>query len=902
MRGKLAQTDSNFGCSCFVGDVASQSSLLACTVLQARHRGKQVLCLLGFAVLTILLSGANVSAQTPNDWAWMGGSENAPCPDCGVSGVYGTQGTSSPANIPGGRSQAASWTDSSGNLWLFGGFGADANGTIGYLNDLWEYSTTAQQWTWIGGASTLGTNCTLQWAGVISCGQSGVYGEKNVAATGNSPGGRSLPVTWTDGNGNLWLFSGLGFDSTGTSGLLNDLWMFNPSTDEWTWVSGSSVVGASGGQAGTYGTLGVQGLNNIPGGRLGTAGWIDLKGNLWLFGGFGYSAATGSPSSNLNDLWEFNPSTLEWTWISGSNANNQSGAYGTLGSAGVGNVPGARYQSVSWRDQSGNLWMFGGNGVDANGTVGFLNDLWVFDIAASVWTWTRGNNIVNQGPLATGLQDDGPLFTPGSRSAAAGWVDLDNNLWVMGGAGYINGPNGPAFGSLNDLWTTDKGGCPCSPQYPGYEWDYMSGTLYWQDSGPVAASGVYGSLGVAAAANTPGGRQSATSWTDNKGNFWMFGGYGYGSNTVQGYLNDSWQYSAYVTQAITFPYANSTVTYGVSPINLSATASSGLPVLFSVLSGPATISGSTVTITGVGTVVVAANQAGNSIFPAAPQITRTITVIAAPLTVVADNLTRLNNTVNPTLTYSFTGLVNGDTASGAVQGSPMLSTTALPGSATGTYPITLALGTLRAANYALTATGGTLTITSGGPVPDYSITANPASLTIVAGQTAQTTLTLSPVNYFAGTLTMNCGDLPSHMSCSFNPASFAADGSGTTGTIVLTVNTNDSSADSVLPVRAGDKQVLTASLLWLPAGLAGVWAAFWRRRFQVLLRNIVGAIVLLAGCIVFTVSGCGSKGSNTNSSYTQPGTYSVSANASGTAANGSGADPHILNVSITVTQ
>jgi YD repeat-containing protein len=68
------------------------------------------------------------------------------------------------------------------------------------------------------------------------------------------------------------------------------------------------------------------------------------------------------------------------------------------------------------------------------------------------------------------------------------------------------------------------------------------------------------------------------------------------------------------------------VTYGVAPITLTATASSGLPVTFSVLSGPATVSGSTLTITGAGTVVVAANQAGNSNYAAAAQVTQTITV------------------------------------------------------------------------------------------------------------------------------------------------------------------------------------------------------------------------------------------------------------------------------------
>src|SRR5581483_3840430 len=48
--------------------------------------------------------------------------------------------------------------------------------------------------------------------------------------------------------------------------------------------------------------------------------------------------------------------------------------------------------------------------------------------------------------------------------------------------------------------------------------------------------------------------------------------------------------------------------YGDPPFTVSATASSGLPVSFSILSGPATISNTTVTITGAGTVTVEASQ------------------------------------------------------------------------------------------------------------------------------------------------------------------------------------------------------------------------------------------------------------------------------------------------------
>jgi len=57
-----------------------------------------------------------------------------------------------------------------------------------------------------------------------------------------------------------------------------------------------------------------------------------------------------------------------------------------------------------------------------------------------------------------------------------------------------------------------------------------------------------------------------------------------------------------------------------------AAASSNLPVSFSVISGPATILGNAITITGSGTVVVQASQAGNSFYNAAPPVTQTFTV------------------------------------------------------------------------------------------------------------------------------------------------------------------------------------------------------------------------------------------------------------------------------------
>ncbi len=161
------------------------------------------------------------------------------------------------------------------------------------------------------------------------------------------------------------------------------------------------------------------------------------------------------------------------------------------------------------------------------------------------------------------------------------------------------------------------------------------------------------------------------------------------------------------SQTITFPTPASPVTYGVAPVALYAYSSSGLGVTFSVLSGPGSISGNMLTITSTGTVTVAVNQAGNNNYFAAAQVTQSITVNPAPLTVTAINSSRANAVANPAFTYTITGFVNGDKAS-VVSGAPALTTTAVTSSPQGIYPITVAAGTLSAVNYTFVYVNGTL--------------------------------------------------------------------------------------------------------------------------------------------------------------------------------------------------
>ncbi|MEN6466213.1 MAG: kelch repeat-containing protein [Syntrophaceae bacterium] len=439
---------------------------------------------------TATVNGADVAGRdfvsSPSAWMWVSGPDTA-----GQPGIYGTKGVADVNNIPGGREYASSCADTSGNVWLFGGWGYDTAGDWGDFNDLWKYD--GSNWTWVSGSNTVDNN--------------GVYGTKGVAAAGNVPGARSGAVLWVDKSGNLWLFGGESLNH----GFFNDLWKFDGSN--WTWISGSSILN----QPGICGTKGVADANNVPGARTGAVSWIDNSGNLWLFGGAGEDSS--GHSGDLNDLWKYDGSN--WTWISGSSDEvDNPGSYGTKGVADANNVPGCRFSAVSWIDNSGNLWLFGGIQHDQAGSWGFLNDLWKFD--GSNWTWISGDyNWDRPGSYGTkGVADANNV--PGGRSGASSSVDTIGNFWLFGGGGY---DSARTSGYLNDLWKFD-----------GSNWIWVSG------SNTADQKGSYGTKGVADAGNVPGARYCAVLWVDNSGNLRLFGGSGYDSAGNVDYLNDLWRY------------------------------------------------------------------------------------------------------------------------------------------------------------------------------------------------------------------------------------------------------------------------------------------------------------------------------------------------------------------------
>ena len=356
-----------------------------------------------------------------NQWAWIHGDSTP-----NKKSYYGTIGVAAAGNKPGARKNCVTWRDASDNLWLFGGYGYSAGTIVGNLNDLWKYNTTTNQWTWIKGDTI--TNVA------------GLYGNKGISSPTRKPGARQLSTGWTDNQGNLWLFGGLGYDENGVLGDMNDLWKYTPATNKWTWIKGDSTVN----KTGIYGLRGSINPTNCPGARAASVSWQDGAGNFFLLGGYGYDDLN---LGYLSDLWKYNTNTNQWSWINGNNKINIRPSYGARGVPSPGNSPGARDFSLATNDAGGQIWLFGGFGYPSNG-FGYLNDLWRYDNDSNQWTWVNGDMNDNVTGIYGSMGTNSNLSKPGSRQQGVVWTDANGVLWIFGGQGY----NETTLGSLNDMW------------------------------------------------------------------------------------------------------------------------------------------------------------------------------------------------------------------------------------------------------------------------------------------------------------------------------------------------------------------------------------------------------------------------------------------------------------------
>jgi hypothetical protein len=332
------------------------------------------------------------------------------------------------------------------------------------------------------------------------------------------------------------------------------------------------------------------------------------------------------------------------------------------------------------------------------------------------------------------------------------------------------------------------------------------------------------------------------------------------------------------TQTISFT-ASSTMTYGCVPITLTATGgASGNPVTFSVLSGPGSITGSTLIINGAGSVVVAANQAGNGTYAAATQVTQSIVVNPAPSaiaiasgasTVLAQNAVTLTATVSspagiPTGTVSF---LDGTTplGPGTLSGGVATLTTSLLTVGTHSISAVYSGGT----NF-VAATSAVLTQC----VMDISLSdpsAGGTSQTVTAGGNAIYSLAIAPSSgtTFPVAVTLTVSGLPTTTTASLTPAAWVLSSNNPwtwtlpantplTSNSQLTIQLSQSLAQTQPNGAAGGNLAtrlapFSLALLILPFAGRMRRASKRLRRAAFVLLLLVASVAAMAG-----LSGCGS--------------------------------------------
>jgi streptogramin lyase len=217
-----------------------------------------------------------------------------------------------------------------------------------------------------------------------------------------------------------------------------------------------------------------------------------------------------------------------------------------------------------------------------------------------------------------------------------------------------------------------------------------------------------------------------------------------------------------------------------------------LPVAIGEIEGSATLTDNAINATnGMQVISLSGTGVGGPVVSLAPTTlafgNQTVSMTSASQPVV---LTNTGNTSLAITTIGMTGTNSADFAQTnncpatlAVSSQCTLHVTFTP-SLAGAESAALQFTDNAADSPETAALSGMGVITSG-----YSMSANPASLTIAQGQSGSTTLTITPVGGFTGTLTFTCTDLPANSSCVFAPTQVVMSGDNTAATVALTVNT-----------------------------------------------------------------------------------------------------------------
>jgi N-acetylneuraminic acid mutarotase len=270
------------------------------------------------------------------------------------------------SDLPLARLDAVSWVDAENNLWLYGG---RQLGESFHLDDLWKYDLGSRIWMRVNGKGEYNQPATR-----------GELGELSKEFT---PGSRSAALSWTDKKGNLWLFGGTGYlqDEPSGNAFYNDLWMFEPGSGQWAWISGSEKANQPSGVTSEK----EPDKASYPGGRSKAAFWYDsANDHVWLYGGIGMDS-TGSTIGGLSDLWLFSVYKKTWEFKGSSLKLDLASNIQSARTEAPGNHPGFRVGATSWLSEEGDLFLIGGHSTVSLDQVYLDKHIWAYSVKSSQW-------------------------------------------------------------------------------------------------------------------------------------------------------------------------------------------------------------------------------------------------------------------------------------------------------------------------------------------------------------------------------------------------------------------------------------------------------------------------------------------------------------------------------------
>ena len=237
--------------------------------------------------------------------------------------------------------------------------------------------------------------------------------------------------------------------------------------------------------------------------------------------------------------------------------------------------------------------------------------------------------------------------------------------------------------------------------------------------------------------------------------------------------------------------------------------------------------------------------------------------------------------VQPTGSVTFTA---GGTSLGTAMVSGGVASVQASFATAGTYPVTATYSGDSQNKASVSSAVSVLVAT-----PDFTALASPSAVSITAGQSATTTITITPTGGYSGTVAFTCGSLPSKATCTFSPTSVTSSG-GKVVTTLLTISTTATTTSMLTPLGSPFRGITLAGLLSLAISAKRIWKT--HVRWVRMLHTSMLLALAMVGLISFAA--CGSSTHTVTGTPTGPQTITV------TAADSAGSPSHSLKFVVTI--